>query len=270
MKISADPRRRVPLRSRRQAGEDRRVWIDRYEVTIGQYAKFVAWIDKNIGEQHAFDHPKQPKNLSHIPEYWSIYYAQAHRGGAAHSVPISLNSPMITVTVVGRVRLRPAGSAASCRRSWSGKKRRAARRDSLSPGVTRPTPSGPTRMPTMTRPTPEPRAAWTASTSGATVDKQKKDKSPYGVIGMGGNVSEWVVDWVDRFTIIKGGNYSIGLQPLSGRIANRLPDDGQEFIGFPHGSPIRRPRPSNPPSHEHPPPEPRRLATPFGRSPPHA
>jgi formylglycine-generating enzyme required for sulfatase activity len=64
------------------------------------------------------------------------------------------------------------------------------------------------------------------------VDKQKKDKSPYGVIGMAGNVSEWVVDWVDTKPVLKGGNFSVGLQPLSSRVANRLPGDAQEYIGF--------------------------------------
>jgi formylglycine-generating enzyme required for sulfatase activity len=63
------------------------------------------------------------------------------------------------------------------------------------------------------------------------VDKQKKDKSPYGVIGMAGNVSEWIVDWVDTKPVLKGGNFIVGLQPLSTRVT-RNPDDAEEFIGF--------------------------------------
>ena len=73
-------------------------WIDKYEVSIGEYAKFVQWIDAHPGDEHAFDHSGQPPRLGHIPDDWQIYYGQAKRGGAAHSVPISLNSPVMMVT----------------------------------------------------------------------------------------------------------------------------------------------------------------------------
>ena len=36
--------------------------------------------------------------LSHRPEYWAVYYRNAVNGTPAHSVPMSLNSPMMMLT----------------------------------------------------------------------------------------------------------------------------------------------------------------------------
>ncbi|HEV7405329.1 MAG TPA: SUMF1/EgtB/PvdO family nonheme iron enzyme [Chthoniobacteraceae bacterium] len=205
--------------------------IDKYEVTIGQYAKFVEWLEQNKDQQHVFDHPRQPAKLSHVPDFWPIYYGQARRGGAAHSSPISLHSPMMALTWwdayayakwTGRDlptelewekaargekgSVFPWGDEADLRRANTN-----ADYDERHPGAL---------------------ASIDGSNYWGDVDKHGDDKSPYGVIGMAGNVSEWVGDWVDRHPVIKGGNFTIALQPSSARIVNRLPEDAQEFIGF--------------------------------------
>ncbi len=153
-------------------------WIDRYEVTIGQYAKFVSWIDKNIGDQHAFDHPKQPKNLNHIPEYWNIYYAQARKGGAAHSVPISLNSPMITVTWWDAYAYaRWLGRELPTEQEWE----KAARGEKgfAFPWGDEPDPKrANTNADYDAAPTRAPKAASTASTSGATSTSRRRTRAP--------------------------------------------------------------------------------------------
>ena len=71
-------------------------WIDKYEVTIGQYARFVKWIQDNPGEEHRYDHPRQPKQESHVPEHWDIYFGQANAGKPRtrlRSLSIARSSP---------------------------------------------------------------------------------------------------------------------------------------------------------------------------------
>jgi formylglycine-generating enzyme required for sulfatase activity len=65
------------------------------------------------------------------------------------------------------------------------------------------------------------------------VDRQKYDISPYGVVGMAGNVSEWTGTWTPNNTkpILKGGNYSLPLAKLSTGMPTE-PGKKEEFIGF--------------------------------------
>ena len=72
--------------------------IDRYEVTIGQYAKFLAHLKKNPNAADEYNHPRQPRYVDHRPKDWKIYYLRAKAGRPVHSVPTDLNSPMMMVT----------------------------------------------------------------------------------------------------------------------------------------------------------------------------
>ena len=46
-------------------------FIDEYEVTIGQYAEFLRYLEQHPGEAAKFDHPEQPKGKSHVPAAWA-------------------------------------------------------------------------------------------------------------------------------------------------------------------------------------------------------
>ena len=71
-------------------------WISRHEVTIGQYADFLAALKKNNAT--SFDHPDQPKTkATHIPPKWSDTYAAAKAGATFNGQPISLNTPVTQV-----------------------------------------------------------------------------------------------------------------------------------------------------------------------------
>ena len=73
-------------------------WIDKYETTIGQYAKFVR-VHRREPERGAFLRSSAAAaQLSHIPEYWAIYYGSAVDGKAVPSIPTSLNSPANMMT----------------------------------------------------------------------------------------------------------------------------------------------------------------------------
>jgi formylglycine-generating enzyme required for sulfatase activity len=71
-------------------------WISRHEVTLGQYADFLAALKKNNAT--SFDHPDQPKTkTTHIPPKWSDTYAAAKAGATFNGQPISLNTPVTQV-----------------------------------------------------------------------------------------------------------------------------------------------------------------------------
>jgi len=207
-------------------------WVDKYEVTIGQYAKFVEWINANPGEEHAYDHERQPKQLSHVPQYWEIYYLNAKAGKAAHSTPIDLNCPVMTVTwwdayAYAKWKGRQLPTEQEWERAARGKDGRAfpwgedgdIKKANSSSDYQ---PNSPGAIGTV-----DGFNLW------GPVDQQKYDKSPDGVIGMAGNVSEWTGTWTPDNTkpIVKGGNFSIPLMKLSGRLPME-PGKKEEFIGF--------------------------------------
>jgi formylglycine-generating enzyme required for sulfatase activity len=63
---------------------------------------------------------------------------------------------------------------------------------------------------------------------------QQRDKSPFGVFGMAGNVSEWTATWTadKRHPILKGGSYMSSDVRLDRRVDNAVPSTMQENIGF--------------------------------------
>ena len=87
--------------------------IDKYEVTIGEYVKFIEWCQKNPAQEHEFDHPRGDRKMPHLNEdVWKLIKNAQVRGGRvfkqdedpARKVPadpgveIDLNSPMVGVT----------------------------------------------------------------------------------------------------------------------------------------------------------------------------
>lgn len=211
-----------------------RFWIDKYEVTIGQYAKFVEFIEQNPEREKDFDHPDQPpKHLSHIPKHWAIYYGQAKAGGAAHSVPISLNSPMLDLTwwdayAYAKWRGRDLPTEKEWEKAARGTKGfqypwgEEAKQKLANTGEDHNArqPGGEGKV--------DGYNFWND------VDAMSKDRSAYGVIGMAGNVSEWTKDWNEKKTapIIKGGNFAMPLKPLNSRIDNIDANQTAEHIGF--------------------------------------
>jgi len=55
--------------------------IDKYEVTVGQYAKFLSFLEKHPNDATKFDHPKQPPALKHKPR--TGIFTLAARSGAS-------------------------------------------------------------------------------------------------------------------------------------------------------------------------------------------
>ncbi|RYD40825.1 MAG: hypothetical protein EOP83_34755, partial [Verrucomicrobiaceae bacterium] len=207
--------------------------IDKYEVTIGQYANFVRFIEMNPEREKDFDHPEQPRWITgHVPEDWEIYFGRAKAGKPVRSVPISLNSPMMMVSwwdayAYAKWRGRELPSEAQWEKAARG-----------TAGFKFPWGEelDPKRLNSgadFVAQQPAAKGSVDGFNYWGDVDAQKQDESPYGVIGMAGNVSEWTATWSpEQKPVIKGGNFSAPAQPLSGKITDREAKDRQESIGF--------------------------------------
>lgn len=209
-------------------------WIDKYEVTIGQYAKFVDFIEKHPEREKDYDHPQQPPNiLSHIPKHWDIYYGQAKAGGAAHQTPISLNAPMLEVTWWDAYAYAKwKGRELPTEKEWE----KAARgtKGFKFPWGDEPNDKNANTGVDYKAAKPAAKGDVDGYNYWSDVDAKKTDKSEFGVIGMGGNVSEWTSDWDSqkRFPIVKGGNFAMPPKELSERIDNQDAATPVEHIGF--------------------------------------
>ena len=68
----------------------------------------------------------------------------------------------------------------------------------------------------------------------APVNAIEGDRSPYGVVGMAGNVSEWTASWDEtgKFPILRGGSYQSESNRLTIRVTDKMPTTREESIGF--------------------------------------
>ncbi|MFZ4765487.1 MAG: SUMF1/EgtB/PvdO family nonheme iron enzyme, partial [Roseimicrobium sp.] len=76
-------------------------WIDKYEVTIGQYAEFLDALRADPKRARSYDHADQarkaPEKTGHEPEDWAPYLQAAHTAGFFNNQPITLNCPVVNV-----------------------------------------------------------------------------------------------------------------------------------------------------------------------------
>lgn len=73
-------------------------WMDKHEVTIGEYAEFLSALEKDKAQAHSYDHADQPKaKKGHEPEGWNLYYEAALSAGFFNSQPININCPVVRV-----------------------------------------------------------------------------------------------------------------------------------------------------------------------------
>lgn len=208
-------------------------WIDKYEVTIGQYSKFLAYLDAHPTADAELNHPKQPRMLNHRPADWNIYYGNARQGTPVHNTPMSLNSPMLMVTWWDAYAYaRWKGRELPTEEEWEaaargpnglvypwGNEFDAARVNSNAD---------------YKQNEPAIKGAVDGFNYWGDVDMMKGDKSHFGVIGMAGNVSEWVA-WSKEggtLPIYKGGNFKSADVRLDKRVTDHSPAKGEEHIGF--------------------------------------
>ena len=159
---------------------DHTYYIDKYEVTFGQYLKFLRAVAK-ADNDNAWRNPAQPvsKSIDHEPKDWDNIFQCIKRRLPYNKVDLNLDTRCSTSIGTTR-RLTPSGPASACPTSTNGNWRRAARTGSFTLGETNWSP----------RPTPLCRCPAPARDSVPThvylvVDQMPDDKSPYGVYGHG-------------------------------------------------------------------------------------
>lgn len=208
-------------------------WIDKYEVTFGQYAEFVKALEANPTTD--FDHKDQPKikaKALHKPYNWEIYYGQAREGGKAHSTPIDLSCPVLEVDYWDAYAYAKwKGRDLPTEEEWE----KAARgtQGFLYPWGNDPDPKKTNSNADFNPNDPAALGAVDGFNFWNPVDKVLGDKSPYGVMGMAGNLREWTGTWNmrTRTVIAKGG----GFKSPDSRVDQRVdldPGAHDEALGF--------------------------------------
>ena len=222
-------------------------WIGEYQVTIGQYAKFLKHLEEHPEDAAKFAHPKQPKGKSHVPLEWADmnelnppmlgYYARVLGWGKYQGQPLSLNSPVFSVDWYDAwAYAKWKGARLPTEEEWE----KAARG-----------PKG-NRFPWGD----QEKHAWVNSGQDLDpnpnkgghidgwrrwnpVDAMKKDQSFYGVGGMAGNVSEWTASFEKdpqgfdfQIPVIRGGNWRHPDYQLTRRVVLLTEHQQDNALGF--------------------------------------
>lgn len=203
-------------------------WINKYEVTIGQYAEFLDALQKDPAHAKAYDHPEQslvaPEKTGHEPANWKPYLQAARTAGFFNNQPINVNCPVANVDWWdAHAYAKWKGHRLPTEEEWE----RAARGTDG-----RVFPWGNNARPDAANLGADYDAKGKGGkTDGfnywAPVDRMPLDVSPEGVCGMAGNVEEWTSsqsahpDIVDLFVpIVRGGHF--GLPPSDNLLTRRL------------------------------------------------
>lgn len=222
-------------------------YISEYEVTIGQYAQFLDFLEKNPDKADSFAHPKQPKGKSHVPVGWADmkelnppmpgYYARAKQWGAYQSAALDVNSPVFGVDWFDAYAYAKwKGQRLPTEQEWE----KAARGTDG-----RKFPWGneenPTRANTGIDLSPNPKEGGDKDgfKRWSPVDAKKGDKSPFGVFDAAGNVSEWTATYAstpdsggDQMPVIRGGNWKNQDPSVTRRVVKLLDLQQDDALGF--------------------------------------
>jgi len=208
-------------------------WIDKYEVTYGQYAQFVKSLEDHPTTE--FDHKQQPrsKNVAmHKPPHWDIFYGNAREGRAAHSTPIDLSCPVMEVDFWDAwAYAKWKGRDLPTEEEWE----KAGRGTTgfLYPWGEDLDPKKVNSNADYNPNDPAAKGQIDGFNFWNPVDKVKGDKSPFGVIGMAGNVREWTNTWdkAKNHPIVKGGSFMSSDVRLNQRV-DADPNSISEALGF--------------------------------------
>jgi formylglycine-generating enzyme required for sulfatase activity/CheY-like chemotaxis protein len=223
-----------------QAGETKNLpefWIDKYEVTMGQYAKFVKFLEDHPTSE--FDDPQQPHSKTadmHKPPDWDKYYLNARQNRPVHSTPIDLNCPVMTVDYWDAFAYAKwKGRELPTEEEWE----KAARgpRGFLYPWGDEFDPKKVNSGVDFDPMHPDAKGGVDGYNFWNPVDKIKGDLSPFGVVGMAGNVREWTRSWdsAKHRPIVKGGSFKSKDVKLSERAdfgSSFAPSFIDESLGF--------------------------------------
>ncbi len=211
-------------------------WIDQYEVTIGEYAQFIRALEMQPTKE--FDHPKQPRSkISHKPSNWALISKNAKGRGQYHGVKISLDTPMFGVDWYDAYAYaRWRGGRLPTEQEWE----KAGRgRDGFQYPWGNEFDAKKVNGVSDYTPNPADGGQVDGYSQWSDADAIKGDRSPFGVVGMAGNVSEWTDTWDKSETmpglevpVVRGGNYASQDAKLTRRVRSVAAEAAYDPIGF--------------------------------------
>lgn len=212
--------------------------MDRYEVTLAEYRGFLEALPH--GEPNRFDHPDQPTAKDgHLPREGAEIFAAAQAAGTWKGHPITLNGPVFNVDWWDAwAYAKWKGRRLPTEEEWEKAARGTDGR--LWPWGQEPDPrranGGSDYADQAARGGGVDGHAWWSD-----VDGMPGDASPYGVIGLGGNVAEWTASLVPdpalpdvQVPVFRGGAFHHP-SPVPLNANPWLAKDGmyaQPFLGF--------------------------------------
>ena len=212
-------------------------WIDKYEVSLGQYQRFLDALAERPTTE--YDSPDQPRaKINHIPDNnqqnWAICYGRAKAGKPARYVPIDLNCPVFNVDYWDTYAFAKwAGKRLPTEQEWE----KAARGTDG-----RTYPWGKEFIPKKANlgkdyiavPRPDSKAEVDGYFWWNPVDEMKGDCSPYGIIGMLGNMAEWTAtrDPATKNPVVRGGSFHTPEATLLNRATVVDANVCVEYLGF--------------------------------------
>jgi formylglycine-generating enzyme required for sulfatase activity/DNA-binding NarL/FixJ family response regulator len=234
-------------------------FIDQHEVTIGQYAGFLRYLEEHPGDTAKFRHPAQPKEKSHVPVGWGDeklasgimfgYHARAKKWGRYHEAPLDVNSPVFGVDWFDAYAYAKwKGRRLPTEQEWEkaargtrgfkypwGNEPDASKVNSGSDYDADPTKGGDT----------DGYKRWSP------VDAKEGDRSPFGMIGAAGNVSEWTASFDadpqmpnQEIPVIRGGNWKNPDFSTTRRVLRLMDLQADEALGFRTASDVQAREPS--------------------------
>lgn len=170
-------------------------FVGRYEVTIADYAEFLAALEATPSLVRSLRHPDQPEGkTSHHPEKWDELYAAAMRGGSFYGGSVDPNCPVVGVDWWdAHAYAKWRGGRLPTEQEWE--KAARGRAGALFPW-------GDTVVPANFNSGLDHEGEGDTKAGGVDgyvywnpVDAISADESRYGVVGLAGNVSEWTATW---------------------------------------------------------------------------
>jgi formylglycine-generating enzyme required for sulfatase activity len=222
-------------------------YIDEFEVTIGEYAEFLEFLARHPEATAKFEHPEQPKGKSHLPVEWADqnlatgpmpgYYTRAKQWGRFRDAPLDVNCPVFGVDWFDAYAYAKwKGRRLPTEQEWE----KAARgTEGLKfpwgndADVTKPN-SG-----NDLDPNPQRGGERDGYKRWSPVDAKTEDKSPFGVVGLAGNVSEWTASSAqdprmqgNELPVIRGGNWKNPDYSITRRVLRLTSLQADEALGF--------------------------------------